>query len=42
MPLTPAEMMRQYQKKLKENEEVYEKTKDKEKLQKISNDQKPS
>ena len=29
MPFTAAERMRQYRKRLKENEEVYEKTKEK-------------
>ena len=47
MPFTAAERMKQYRKRWKENEGVYEKTKEKDRqrqaiYKKISNDQKPA
>ena len=36
MPFTAAERMRQYRKRLKENEEVYEKTKEKDRQRKAT------
>ena len=45
MPFTAAERIRQYQKRLKENKEVYEKIQErqtKKSYKKISNDQKPA